>query len=78
MEQREELHVRQLDVWTERVMDVEAAAAQDKSCCEKYQNCTALGQQVAILEGQGGRMEEHVCGICRSTMCDEKQMPSSN
>jgi chromosome segregation ATPase len=53
MEQREELHVRQLDVLTERVMDVEAAAAQDKNAVKEYQvNCTALGQQVALLEGQ--------------------------
>ena len=38
MEQREDLHMIQLDVLTERVMDVEAQAAQDRSlhkaaCC---------------------------------------------
>jgi hypothetical protein len=51
MEQREELHVRQLDVLTERVMDVEAQAAEDRNLLTEYEaNCTALGMTIATLQ----------------------------
>lgn len=51
MEQREELHIRQLDVLTERVMDVEAQAAEDRNLLVTYEaNCTALGRTVATLQ----------------------------
>lgn len=51
MEQREELHIRQLDVLTERVMDVEAQAAEDRNLLTTYEaNCTALGRTVATLQ----------------------------
>lgn len=52
-EQREELHMRQLDVLTERVMDVESLAATERNQMLEYQaNCTELGLQVAVLEGE--------------------------
>jgi hypothetical protein len=51
MEQREELHTRQLDVLTERVMDVEAQAAQDRNLMLEFEaNCTALGNTVLGLQ----------------------------
>ncbi|KAG7339267.1 hypothetical protein IV203_002473 [Nitzschia inconspicua] len=51
MEQREELHTRQLDVLTERVMDVEAQAAQDRNLLVEFEaNCTALGLTVVGLQ----------------------------
>jgi hypothetical protein len=53
MEQREELHVRQLDVLTERVMDGEAAAAAEHNSLLEYQaNCTAAGQELAVLHAK--------------------------
>mmetsp|Transcript_7817 Transcript_7817/g.19143 ORF Transcript_7817/g.19143 Transcript_7817/m.19143 type:complete len:811 (-) Transcript_7817:102-2534(-) len=56
MEQREELHKHQLDVLTERVVDVEARAAEERNLLVEYEaNCTALGS--TILEMQGD-MEE--------------------
>jgi hypothetical protein len=51
MEQREELHVRQLDVLTERIMDVEAQAAADRNSLIEYEaNSTALGLTIATLQ----------------------------
>lgn len=51
MEQREELHVRQLDVLTERIMDVEGQAAADRNSLIEYEaNCTALGSSIATLQ----------------------------
>jgi hypothetical protein len=51
MEQREDLHMRQLDVLTERVMDVEAQAAEDRNLLVEYEaNCTALGRNLATLQ----------------------------
>ena len=50
MTQREELHVRQLDVLTERIMDVEAQAAADRNSLIEYEaNCTALGLSIGTL-----------------------------
>jgi hypothetical protein len=51
MEQREDLHMRQLDVLTERVMDVEAQGAEDRNLLVEYEsNCTALGRNIATLQ----------------------------
>jgi hypothetical protein len=51
MTQREELHVRQLDVLTERIMDVEAQAAADRNSLIEYEaNCTALGLSIGSLQ----------------------------
>ncbi|KAL7578128.1 hypothetical protein ACA910_012575 [Epithemia clementina (nom. ined.)] len=53
MQQREELHVRQLDVLTERVMDVEAQAAKEHNELLEYQaNCSALDLEIVELHGQ--------------------------
>ena len=53
LNQREELHTRQLDVLTERVMDVEAQAAADRSSALEFEaNCTVLGKTVAKLQGE--------------------------
>ena len=49
-EQREDLHIRQLDVLTERVMDAEAAAAAERNeLVEHRNNCTELGRTIAAL-----------------------------
>lgn len=53
MEQREELHVRQLDVLTERIMDIEAQSAEDRNALAEYEtNCTALAQASATLQDE--------------------------
>lgn len=53
LEQREELHIRQLEVLTERIIEVEAAAASDRTAILEYQaNCTEMGKQIAVLEGE--------------------------
>ena len=53
MQQREDLHIRQLDVLTERVMDVEAQAANDRNLVVEYEaNCTALGMTIATLSDE--------------------------
>lgn len=51
MEQREELHMRQLDVLTERVIDVESKAAEDRNLLLEYEaNCTALSNTIVGLQ----------------------------
>ena len=53
MQQREDLHMRQLDVLTERVMDVEAQAASERNLVLEYEaNCTALGMTIATLSDE--------------------------
>ena len=55
-EQRDDLHMRQLDVLTERVMDAEAAAASERNLLVECQaNCTELGRTIAQMQDQ---MEE--------------------
>ncbi|GAX28507.1 hypothetical protein FisN_12Hh128 [Fistulifera solaris] len=52
MQQREDLHVRQLDVLTERVIETEATMAKERNDLLQYQNnCTEMGKQIAMLEG---------------------------
>ena len=52
-QQREDLHVRQLDVLTERVMDAEAETASERNELVEYRaNCTALGRTVALLQDE--------------------------
>jgi hypothetical protein len=51
--QREDLHVRQLDVLTERVVDAEAAAASERNELLEYRaNCTELGRNIATVQGE--------------------------
>ena len=51
--QREEIHMRQLDVLTERVMEVESQAAGDRNLLLEYEaNCTALGMTIATLQDE--------------------------
>eukprot|EP00977_Amphora_coffeiformis_P018777 scaffold6717_cov160-Amphora_coffeaeformis.AAC.5 len=53
LEQREDLHVRQMDVLTERIMQVESAAAsKETKLIEMQTNCTALHKEVARLKGE--------------------------
>lgn len=53
LQRREELHLHQLDVLTERVMDVEAAGARDRNVSLELQaNCTALALQLAEHESE--------------------------
>ena len=50
VEQREDLHLRQLDVLTERVMEVEAAAANERNqLLEAQANCTELAKLANLL-----------------------------
>ena len=49
LQRREELHLHQLDVLTERVLDVEATAARDQNTAiELKANCSALAQQFTM------------------------------
>lgn len=51
MEEREELHMRQLDVLTERLIDVEAQAAEDRCFLAELEgNCTASGNTIGDLQ----------------------------
>ena len=50
MEQREDLHSRQMDVLTERVMEVEASAASEHNELLEYRsNCTRLEKEIGIM-----------------------------
>ena len=52
-QQREDLHTRQLDVLTERVMDAEAQTASERNALLEYQaNCTELGRSIAVLNDE--------------------------
>ncbi|GKY95235.1 hypothetical protein MPSEU_000486300 [Mayamaea pseudoterrestris] len=56
-QQREDMHIRQLDVLTERIMELESLAAHDRNLIlEWQQNCTSLMSQVSSL--QESRKEE--------------------
>lgn len=51
MEQREELHLRQLDVLTERIMDIEAQAAEERNKLSEFEaNCTAYAMATESLK----------------------------
>lgn len=51
MEQHEELHLRQLDVLTERIMDIEAQAAEERNKLVEYEdNCTAYALTADTLK----------------------------
>ncbi|GAX15168.1 hypothetical protein FisN_12Lh128 [Fistulifera solaris] len=70
MQQREDLHVRQLDVLTERVIETEATMAKERNDLLQYQNnCTEMGKQIAILEGSveewRQKCSEHVEQVAR-------------
>lgn len=59
LEQREELHVRQFDLLTERFIDLEAQAAQDRNrVVEIEANCTALGKTISSLQGELGMWQQ--------------------
>lgn len=52
-EQREDLHMRQLDMLTERVMETEAAAASERNeLMELRANCTEMGRAIAVLQDE--------------------------
>lgn len=52
-QQREDLHIRQLDVLTERVMDAEATAAFERNELLEYRaNCTELGRTIALMQNE--------------------------
>jgi hypothetical protein len=56
MEQREELHKHQLDMLTERAVDLEARSAEDRNTLIEYEkNCTELGSTIFAIQGE---MEE--------------------
>ncbi len=75
MEQREELHMRQLDVLTERVMDVEAQAANDRNLMVSYQaNCTELGKTVAALQDELDSWQQRCRDFAKRHDADEEKL----
>jgi hypothetical protein len=56
-----------------------AVAAQDKTAAKSTTvNCTALGQQVAILEGQVDEWKNTCAEFADQHDVDERLVPSSN
>lgn len=50
MEQQDQLHVRQMDVLTERIMDSENQVAKERNQALEYKsNCTELGREISAL-----------------------------
>lgn len=73
MEQREELHVRQLDVLTERIMDIEAQSAEDRNLVAGYEaNCTALGLTIASLQNESEDWQKRCSELSKSHEKDEE------
>lgn len=53
MQQQEQLHARQMDVLTERIMQAEAEIAVERNHAMEYQsNCTDMARQVALLHDE--------------------------
>lgn len=75
LEQREELHLRQLDVLTERVLQVENSAAHERNLVVEYQaNCTALLLQVQSLEGNVEQWRWRCQELVNQTQQDAKEL----
>ncbi len=59
MEERENLHKHQLDVLTERVVDVEAKSANDRTLLIEYENnCTLMSNQILSMQDDLEEWEE--------------------
>jgi DNA repair exonuclease SbcCD ATPase subunit len=53
LEQREELHSRQMDVLTERIVEIEAVkASRETRLVEVEANCTTLQKEIATMKGE--------------------------
>lgn len=75
MEQREELHIRQLDVLTERIMDIEAQAAEDRNQLAEYEvNCTALGLTIATLQDEAGEWKKRCSEFSERSDKDQEEI----
>ena len=75
LQRREELHVHQLDVLTERVMDVETAAARDRNEALEYQaNCTELSLQLAQQQGDVDEWRAKCSELVEMRNEDEKKI----
>lgn len=75
MEQKEELHTRQLDVLTERVMDVEAAAAEDRTLRLEYEaNCTALQASLSGLQEDLENWQDQCRILQQQTVEDQERL----
>lgn len=74
-QQREDLHVRQLDVLTERVMDAEAQTASEQNALLEYQaNCTELGHALAVLQDEIKEWENKCANLTARHLSDEAKL----
>lgn len=74
-EQREDLHVRQLDVLTERVMDAEAATAAERNeLMEKRANCTELGRTIAVMQDELEEWKTRCASLQEQHEADEEKV----
>jgi hypothetical protein len=75
MEQREDLHIRQLDVLTERIMDIEAQAAEDRNQLSEYEvNCTALGLEIATVQDEAEDWQKRCAEFSESHGKDQEKI----
>jgi chromosome segregation ATPase len=75
MEQREELHMRQLDVLTERIMDIEAQAAEDRNLLAEYEaNCTALATTINALQSDLEQWQVRCEELAQRKDADEEKL----
>ncbi len=75
LQQRDELQRRQLDVLTERIIDIETDAATTRNEMAEYQaNCTELGRQVALLEDELGEWKIQCQNIQEQHEQDEQRI----
>jgi hypothetical protein len=75
MEQREDLHMRQLDVLTERIMDIEAQAAEDRNQLSEYEaNCTALGLAIATVQDEAEDWQKRCAEFSESHEKDQEKI----
>jgi hypothetical protein len=75
MEQREELHIRQLDVLTERIMDIEAQAAEDRNELVEYEaNCTLLGLTIATAQDEADEWKKRCSEFSESREQEQEKI----
>ena len=74
-EQREDLHLRQLDVLTERVMDTEADLATARNLALEYQaNCTEMGRSLELVQEDMDEWKELCANLSTIHDADEDQI----
>jgi chromosome segregation ATPase len=74
-QQREDLHTRQLDVLTERVMDAEAQTASERNALVEYEaNCTELGHALAVLQDEIQEWQYKCANLTARHEADEEKL----